>query len=319
MRVIEEVFTKVLQDVLRAYIREIDQQGLLDSVPGDSQLPPPPVGSHTARWEEDVPGPSQSSAVVPIEGPPSFESLNSPTDDRGAKEMVIREDNMKFPQSMKLQRPKPESRREGSQRQLAIPSPNERRTSGGSQRAPSPIPKFVPSSADEKDPYYINTDSETSDSETETSSQRSRSPSYDQIITTTNLIALSQALILHRPSSPTSFRSQNSYTTDEGVPRSMAHRPKKALEYGSSPSQPGAIPIPSPNLNGKSGDRLGTSPVPVPHPIRLAPDAQGNEIPPDARWTKISRRLVSPEVLDQDRRRYEAYVPFPTHKISYTL
>ncbi|KAN0098332.1 hypothetical protein V8E51_013995 [Hyaloscypha variabilis] len=39
---------------------------------------------------------------------------------------------------------------------------------------------------------------------------------------------------------------------------------------------------------------------------RLAPDEHGNDIPDDAKWTKISRRIVSPEILDQDHRRYEA-------------
>jgi hypothetical protein len=39
---------------------------------------------------------------------------------------------------------------------------------------------------------------------------------------------------------------------------------------------------------------------------KLAPDKYGNAISADAKWTKISRRLVSPEVLEQDKRRYEA-------------
>jgi hypothetical protein len=44
----------------------------------------------------------------------------------------------------------------------------------------------------------------------------------------------------------------------------------------------------------------------LPDALHLAPDEKGNEIPPDAKWTKINRRLVSPEVLNQDGRRYEA-------------
>ena len=82
------------------------------------------------------------------------------------------------------------------------------------------------------------------------------------------------------------------------------HRPKNSVEFSTSPSRPGAISIPH-----SGADRFATSPNkstlldPVP---RLAPDEFGNEIPPDAKWTKIDRRLVSPEVLAQDRRRYEA-------------
>lgn len=65
------------------------------------------------RWLEDVQSaPSEDT-------PPSFDSLNTGTDDTGTKEMVIREDNMKFPPSMKLERLKPETRRDGdTQRQL---------------------------------------------------------------------------------------------------------------------------------------------------------------------------------------------------------
>jgi hypothetical protein len=208
---------------------------------------------------------------------------------------------MKFPQSMKLQRPKPESRRESSQRQLDIPRAGQLEDQNrDAPRAPSSVPLLVTS--EEKEQYYLNTDgSSDEDSETDTSSRRSVSPSNGQIITTKTLMAMSQALTV-RSQSPTSFRSQSSFI-GEGVPRSMANRPKQQLEYGTSPSQPGPIPVPS--ANGRtSSDRLGTSPRPAPAP--LAPDSQGKEIPPDAKWTKINRRLVSPEVLDQDHRRYEA-------------
>lgn len=43
---------------------------------------------------------------------------------------------------------------------------------------------------------------------------------------------------------------------------------------------------------------------------RLKPDRYGNEIPIDATWTKISRRLVSPVVLDRAGVRYEARPDF---------
>lgn len=162
-------------------------------------------------------------------------------------------------------------------------------------------PKLITS--DEKKEYYINTDgSSDEDSESEDeSTKRSKSPSAGQIIKTSDLIAQSQALTVRPPGSPTSFKSsQGSFIDDDIVPRSMAYRPKKQPEFGASPSHPSAMPIPNAN------DRLGTSPKP--EPIRLSPDSQGNEIPADAKWTRINRRLVSPEVLDQDRRRYEAYV-----------
>ncbi|KAF3065151.1 hypothetical protein GL218_01782 [Daldinia childiae] len=43
---------------------------------------------------------------------------------------------------------------------------------------------------------------------------------------------------------------------------------------------------------------------------RLAPDSKGHEIPLDAKWTQISRRLVSPEVLAGAGVRYEARPDF---------
>lgn len=45
---------------------------------------------------------------------------------------------------------------------------------------------------------------------------------------------------------------------------------------------------------------------PGPRSVSLAPDSLGNPIPPDAKWTKIRRSLVSLEVLNQDGHRYEA-------------
>jgi hypothetical protein len=280
---------------LRAYIREIDQQGLLEPVQIDPVLTPP-VGTVTERWLQGVQvqslQTSSSTGVASDDSPPSFDSLNTPTSDATAKEMVVREDNMKFPPSMKLQRPKPESRAESLQKELDIPR--------SIQRASSPV--LAPVGLDEKEPYYLNTDgSSEEDSEADDSSRRSISPSYGQIISTTSLMAMSQALTVHSQS-PSSFRSQSSFI-DDGVPRSIASRPRKQLEYGTSPLQPGAIPISIPNSNNL-GNNLGNNSRPF--ASALAPDSQGNEIPADAKWTKISRRLVSPEVLAQDKRRYEA-------------
>ena len=93
-------------------------------MPTDPKLPPPPVGLNTERWLESVQSvPSTTVAPTPSisteETLQSVKSLHMGTDDSGVKEMVIREDNMKFSPSMKLERPKPETRRDGvSQKQL---------------------------------------------------------------------------------------------------------------------------------------------------------------------------------------------------------
>lgn len=105
------------QDVLRAYIREIDQKGLLDEMPQSGNSKGPSLGVNPEHWLENVKTGSS------VDGPPSFQSLHTATDDSGAKEMVIREDNMKFPQSMKLERLQPETRRDlGSLQQLYVKS-----------------------------------------------------------------------------------------------------------------------------------------------------------------------------------------------------
>lgn len=51
-------------------------------------------------------------------------------------------------------------------------------------------------------------------------------------------------------------------------------------------------------------------PASSPRRSRLAPDSQGAEIPIEAKWTRIKRSLVSPEVLDKAGMRYEARPDF---------
>lgn len=100
---------------MRAYIREIEQNEFLDENLPNSQMNIPTQGTNTQQWLDSV---KTGSSLDP---PPSFDSLNTATDDSGAKEMVIREDNMKFPQSMKLERPRPETRRDlGASEQLYV-------------------------------------------------------------------------------------------------------------------------------------------------------------------------------------------------------
>lgn len=72
-----------------------------------------------------------------------------------------------------------------------------------------------------------------------------------------------------------------------------------SYHYGASPR---SIPPMPPHMNG--GPTYGSSPRSS--APRLAPDRWGNEIPPDAQWTRIRRTLVSPEVLERAGVRYEA-------------
>lgn len=131
--------------------------------------------------------------------------------------------------------------------------------------------------------------------EFEDPTKRPSSPTHSVVIRTSDLVPYSQALQLS--GSPSSFRSQATYLDDDAM-KSMVYRTRQQPE---TPS--GAIPIPKSKETPRSSF-LGTSPRP--EPGRLAPDSYGNEIQPDAKWTRINRKLVSPEVLDQDGRRYEA-------------
>lgn len=77
-----------------------------------------------------------------------------------------------------------------------------------------------------------------------------------------------------------------------------------AHHYGASPrSMP---PMPHPLNSGPPS--YGSSPRSS--ASKLAPDRWGNEIPPDAQWTRIKRERVSPEVLERAGVRYEARPDF---------
>ena len=153
-----------------------------------------------------------------------------------------------------------------------------------------------------KQSQYFNTSGSDSGTESDTSSRTSNSDSGGAIIRTSELVALSQALSIRPPALPSSFGSNLSYG-EQNVRRSIEPSSQGNTNLGSSLTQPMAIPIRSGHPNGGPGEAFATSPRPE---FQLAPDSYGNPIPPNAKWTKINRALVSPEVLDQDRRRYEA-------------
>lgn len=86
------------QDVLRAYIRDIDQRSITGETRLDSAAPPQ-SGIDPEQWLEEIPT-VQSPDTNGI--PPSFSSLNVNTNDTEAK-ILIQEENLKFPQSMKYE------------------------------------------------------------------------------------------------------------------------------------------------------------------------------------------------------------------------
>jgi hypothetical protein len=57
-------------------------------------------------------------------------------------------------------------------------------------------------------------------------------------------------------------------------------------------------------------ERFPEDPAPVREGVAPLKDAKKDGIPPDARWTKISRKLVNPEALELGKERYEAREDF---------
>lgn len=57
-------------------------------------------------------------------------------------------------------------------------------------------------------------------------------------------------------------------------------------------------------------ERFPEDPMPIREGVAPHKDAKKDGIPPDARWTKISRRLVNPEALEKGMERYEAREDF---------
>lgn len=175
---------------------------------------------------------------------------------------------------------------------------NEQKEMNSSPKRSSLVPQLVTSV--DKETQCLNA----SGSESDGSEELSKSPSMALVIRTSDLTSdkPGMSLQIRPPGSPPGLRSPG-FFSDAEVPRSMAYRPKNQIDYGSSPPQIDGLPVPGRKLQS-TNDRFGTSPRP--ESLRLAPDQNGNEIPADAKWTRIRRSLVSTEVLDQDRRRYEA-------------
>jgi hypothetical protein len=57
-------------------------------------------------------------------------------------------------------------------------------------------------------------------------------------------------------------------------------------------------------------EKFPEDPAPIREGVAPLKDAKKDGIPPDARWTKISRRLVNPEALEAGKERFEAREDF---------
>ncbi|KAI9734414.1 MAG: hypothetical protein M1818_006802 [Claussenomyces sp. TS43310] len=286
--VAEGFSSNVLQqhkDILRAYIRQIDQNGLLDDA-----MTSPTVD--TERWLDDMPQQS------PSEVPPTYSSLNTNEEDACAK-VLVPEDNMKFPQSLKAELANSQRTAMGDASKQMLPhhaSNLSAPAEGIGLPVSTPLLATSPSMKKPLDNGGL------------------RVPSRSQPIWTAPQVAggLDIPKVEGRPhphsldergqslsGSPLSYRSATSF--DESA-RSVPHRQRPTVPESASydkpvPMPPSALELPTPNPIGRRSPRL-------------AADQYGQEIPPDAKWTQVRRSLISPEVLAQDGRRYEARSDF---------
>lgn len=320
----------------------MEQDGLLVENPSASASAPTPrtspMTSHKERWD------STHSESSHTQGPPaSFNNINinSGRNDPGAKEMIQREDNIKFPPSIKFQRPKPESLVDSYTYPGRYMSPTPHR-----QLSPPLTPKIsttdldISESNSKKDIDGSKLNSEDNTSLTHQTTSRypiNANNNNTSIIQTSDLLLLpcftTSTPQLLPPSSPGSWNS-NSYSYSypneplnehiQSQPKlnTMTLRPKHSSDpvQKSSPRTSGVrfdlpddthrsskVHTPAPSNGNNTHD--STIPIPIPTSStnsRIAPDSSGHEIPPDAKWTKVKRSLISPEVLVKDGRRFEA-------------
>ncbi|KAF7904729.1 hypothetical protein EAF00_002063 [Botryotinia globosa] len=329
------------KDVLIAYIRQMEQDGLLIENPSASTPQTSPRTPHKERWDS-AHSDSSHTQVAPASS--DNVNINSGRNDPGEKETIQREDNIKFPPAMKFQRPKPESLVD------SYPYPGQNISSTSHRQLSPPLtPKIsntdldISESQRGKDISGSNLNSEDNTSSGHQTISRypvNSNHNNSSIIQTSDLLLLpcfttSNPQLLP-PSSPGSWNSNsysNSYLNEppnehiqsQAGLNKMTLRPKHSSDpvQKSSPRTSGVrFDLPDANQSSKthtptpsSGNNPHDSTIPMPIPTsilksKIAPDSSGHEIPPDAKWTKVKRSLISPEVLMKDGRRFEARPEF---------
>jgi hypothetical protein len=77
-------------------------------------------------------------------------------------------------------------------------------------------------------------------------------------------------------------------------------QPSKSLQIVAPPKE---SPPPPKGILRKPTEKFPEDPDPIREGV--APLKKAKDIPPDARWTKIDRRLVNPEALEEAKERFE--------------
>ncbi|KAI1409453.1 hypothetical protein F5Y13DRAFT_203366 [Hypoxylon sp. FL1857] len=264
------------QDVIRAYIRQLDEQlsangGSTPSVRG--------LLEHYRPWDHN------GLQITPYPTYPTYPG----SDEFSPEELQSGIDEEKLFPSMRMKRLEGEDEDEDKRKTMPPSMPNH--------------------------PSYFSYDRHSSSGEEGDGSMA--------LISTRELMALDKRSAdlaiamgnMHLQPPAGSNYQMSSSPTPHALPPSTSH---PALPSSSQASHPAAEHSPThprylpPVLISGSNSQQQQQALATPQPrsARLAPDSHGREIPLEAKWTRIPRRLVSPEVLAGAGVRYEARPDF---------
>lgn len=360
--------TNASQEVLRAYIRELEENGSVDDEPpsvrglldhannsagsgaayAPHQYPPypdVPTSAYPASRQQYGSSPLPPPVAIPASYQPAARGDMSP------KELVSPAmDNEKFAPGVKLGRPRPEQGPPVYHDSIGDATAGQGQYNTNS----APPPKMPIQLSYER----YSSDSTTSDSDSSGSQQLalistqdlmdSDRHEADHLAARVGGLQLSPALLplpanygvspstspsgryLPPPPPSTSFKGPLNHPPELNLSASPGKQafgsspryiPPLAAAYGSSPTTSSTMSPPPPytsaplSIPPASAPAASTLPPPPTggtpqRTSRLAPDSKGSEIPLEAKWTRIKRTLVSPEVLENAGLRYEARPDF---------
>jgi len=129
-----------------------------------------------------------------------------------------------------------------------------------------------------------------------------------------DLMAMKEALNSQTPTTPkdlvrTPRESMNKDMREVAEIRSSLNQDSRSLQIVTPPPQ-GSSAAPVKGILRQPREKFPEDPAPIREGVAPLKDAKKDGVPPDARWTKISRKLVNPEALEAGKERYEAREDF---------
>jgi len=136
-----------------------------------------------------------------------------------------------------------------------------------------------------------------------------------------DLKALKEALNSQTPTTPkelvvaktptrTPRESMSKDSREVAVIRSSLNQENRAPRIVTPPPQSATSAGPVRGILRQPREKFPEDPTPIREGVAPLKDAKKDGVPPDARWTKISRKLVNPEALEAGKERYEAREDF---------